>query len=66
MFEVLRLIARINDELGRGASDDEVRAIAQRQGMDPRGLAGTTRRTCWKSEATAGGCAPTAGIVSAA
>lgn len=40
MFEVLRLIARINDELGRGASDDEVRAIAQRAGMDPRGLAG--------------------------
>jgi hypothetical protein len=40
MFEVLRSIARINDELGRGASDTEVRAVAQRVGMDPRGLAG--------------------------
>jgi hypothetical protein len=40
MFEVLRSIERINDELGRGASDEEVRAIAQRAGMDPRGLAG--------------------------
>jgi hypothetical protein len=40
MFEVLRSIGRINDELGRGASDEEVRAIAQRAGIDPRGLAG--------------------------
>jgi hypothetical protein len=40
MLEVLRSIARINDELGRGASDTEVRAVAQRVGMDPRGLAG--------------------------
>jgi hypothetical protein len=40
MLEVLRSIGRINDELGRGASDEEVRVIAQRAGMDPRGLAG--------------------------
>jgi hypothetical protein len=40
MFQVLRSIGRINDELGRGASDEEVRAIAQRAGIDPRGLAG--------------------------
>jgi hypothetical protein len=40
MFEVLGSIARINDEQGRGASDDEVRVIAKRAGMDPRGLAG--------------------------
>jgi hypothetical protein len=40
MFEVLGSIARINDEHGRGASDEEVRAIARRAGMDPRGMAG--------------------------
>jgi hypothetical protein len=40
MFEVLGSIARINDDHGRGASDEEVRAIARRAGMDPRGLAG--------------------------
>jgi hypothetical protein len=40
MFEVLGSIARINDEQERGASDDEVRVIARRAGMDPRGLAG--------------------------
>lgn len=40
MFEVLGSIARINDEHGRGASDDEVRVIARRAGMDPRGMAG--------------------------
>lgn len=40
MFEVLGSIARINDDNGRGASDEEVRAIARRAGMDPRGMAG--------------------------
>jgi hypothetical protein len=40
MFEVLGSIARINDDHGRGASDEEVRAIARRAGMDPRGMAG--------------------------
>ena len=40
MFEVLGSIGRINDEHHRGASDEEVRVIARRAGMDPRGLAG--------------------------
>lgn len=40
MFEVLGSIARINEQHNRGASDEEVRAIARRAGMDPRGLAG--------------------------
>lgn len=40
MFEVLGSISRINDDHGRGASDEEVRAIARRAGMDPRGMAG--------------------------
>lgn len=40
MSEVLRSVARINDDHGRGANDDEMRAIARRAGMDPRGLAG--------------------------
>jgi hypothetical protein len=40
MFEVLGSIGRINDEYSRGASDEEVRAIARRAGMDPRGMAG--------------------------
>jgi hypothetical protein len=40
MFEVLGSIARINDDHGRGASDEEVRVIARRAGMDPRGMAG--------------------------
>jgi hypothetical protein len=40
MFEVLGSIARINDEHSRGASDEEVRVIARRAGMDPRGMAG--------------------------
>lgn len=40
MFEVLGSIARINDDHGRGASDEEVRVIARRVGMDPRGMAG--------------------------
>lgn len=40
MFEVLGSIARINDDHGRGASDEEIRMIARRAGMDPRGMAG--------------------------
>jgi hypothetical protein len=40
MFEVLGSIARINDDHDRGASDEEVRAVARRAGMDPRGMAG--------------------------
>jgi hypothetical protein len=40
MFEVLGSIGRINDERRRGASDAEVRVIARRAGMDPRGMAG--------------------------
>jgi hypothetical protein len=40
MFEVLGSIARINDDHGRGARDEEVRVIARRVGMDPRGMAG--------------------------
>ena len=40
MLEVLRSIARINVEQGRGANTDEVRDIARRAGMDPRGIAG--------------------------
>ena len=40
MFEVLRSVAAINDAQGRGASDEDMRAIARRAGMDPRGMAG--------------------------
>jgi hypothetical protein len=40
MFEVLGSIARINDDHGRGATDEEVRLVARRAGMDPRGMAG--------------------------
>jgi hypothetical protein len=40
MFEVLGMVRRVNEELHRGANDEEMRAIAQRVGMDPRGLAG--------------------------
>jgi hypothetical protein len=40
MFEVLGSIGRINEEQHRGASDEEVRVIARRAGMDPRGMAG--------------------------
>lgn len=40
MSEVLRSVARINDGEGRGASDEDMRSIARRVGMDPRGLAG--------------------------
>lgn len=40
MIEVLRSVAEINDIQHRGASDEEMREIAQRAGMDPRGMAG--------------------------
>ena len=40
MVEVLRSVAEINDIQHRGASDEEMREIAQRAGMDPRGMAG--------------------------
>jgi hypothetical protein len=40
MLGVLRSVAKINDELARGASDEEIRQIARRAGMDPRGMAG--------------------------
>ena len=40
MIEVLRSVAAINDDQDRGASDEEMREIAQRAGMDPRGMAG--------------------------
>jgi hypothetical protein len=40
MLEVLRSVAEINDKHTRGANDDDMRAIARRAGIDPRGLAG--------------------------
>jgi hypothetical protein len=40
MLEVLSSVARVNDQLGRGASDEEMRHIARCAGMDPRGIAG--------------------------
>jgi len=40
MLEVLRSVAAVNDDPGRGASAEEMRAIARRAGMDPRGMAG--------------------------
>jgi SAM-dependent methyltransferase len=40
MFEVLRSVAHINELESRGASDDDMRLIARRAGMDPRGMAG--------------------------
>lgn len=40
MLEVLRSVAHINMQEHRGASDEEIRAIARRAGMDPRGMAG--------------------------
>ena len=40
MTEVLGSVARINDELGHGTRDEEMRAIAEAAGMDPRGVAG--------------------------
>lgn len=40
MLEVLRSVAGINDDLARGANDEEIRQIARRAGLDPRGMAG--------------------------
>ena len=40
MLEVLRSVAGINDGQGRGANEDDMREIARRAGMDPRGMAG--------------------------
>jgi hypothetical protein len=40
MLEVLRSVAGINDDQGRGVNDEEIREIARRAGMDPRGMAG--------------------------
>ncbi len=40
MLEVLRSVAAINDGEARGATEDDMRAIARRAGMDPRGTAG--------------------------
>jgi hypothetical protein len=40
MFEVLQSVAAINGGQTRGASDSDMREIARRAGMDPRGMAG--------------------------
>jgi hypothetical protein len=40
MIIVLDSVLVINIDEGRGASDEEMRAIAARAGMDPRGMAG--------------------------
>lgn len=40
MIIVLGSVLEINKDQGRGATDDEMRAIAARAGMDPRGMAG--------------------------
>jgi hypothetical protein len=40
MFEVLRSVSLINEQQSRGATDDEIRLIARRAGLDPRGMAG--------------------------
>jgi hypothetical protein len=40
MLSVLESVARINDDQRRGVSDHEIREIARRAGMDPRGMAG--------------------------
>ena len=45
MTEVLGSVARINDELGHGARDEEMRAIAEAAGMDPRRSGVLQRRT---------------------
>jgi hypothetical protein len=37
---VLRSVAGINDDQARGANDEEIRQIARRAGLDPRGMAG--------------------------
>jgi hypothetical protein len=43
MLAVLSSVATINDEEKRGATSDEMREIARRAGMDPRGMAGYYR-----------------------
>lgn len=40
MIEVLGSVAAINHEQHRGATNNEMRTIATRAGMDPRGMAG--------------------------
>ncbi|HEX5418067.1 MAG TPA: hypothetical protein VFZ25_20615 [Chloroflexota bacterium] len=40
MFQVLRAVSAINGDQARGASDADMREIARRAGMDPRGMAG--------------------------
>ena len=40
MLEVLRSVAAVNDGEARGATDEDIRAIARRAGIDPRGTAG--------------------------
>lgn len=40
MFQVLRSVAALNGGEARGASDVDMREIARRAGMDPRGMAG--------------------------
>jgi len=40
MVIVLGSVLEINDEQGRGATEDEMREIAGNAGMDPRGMAG--------------------------
>jgi len=42
-LEVLRSVASINEDQERGVSDEEIRLIAGRAGMDPRGMAGYYR-----------------------
>jgi len=40
MVEVLQSVRRINHEENRGVTDSEMRTVAARAGMDPRGMAG--------------------------
>jgi hypothetical protein len=40
MLQVLQSVSAINDDHDRGVSDPEIREIARRVGMDPRGMAG--------------------------
>ena len=40
MLQVLQSVSAINDDQDRGVSDPEIREIARRVGMDPRGMAG--------------------------
>jgi hypothetical protein len=43
MLAVLSSLATVNDDERRGATGDEMREIARRAGMDPRGMAGYYR-----------------------